>query len=127
MRASGLSGRKFYRNKSRGLIGGVCAGIADYFGFNLRTTRFLAVIACLFFWPAVLILYIGTVLVVPAIDSQTARRREDEEFVRAMRSSPKTTIGDVRRRFQQMDSRLAKMERYVTSSRFNLDQEFKNL
>jgi len=127
MRSGGLSGRKFYRDKSRGMIGGVCAGIADYFGFNLRTTRILALISCMFFWPAVLILYIGTVLLVPAVDLGSERRQEDKEFVRALRSSPKTTIGDVRRRFQQLDRKLARMERYVTSPRFSLEQEFRNL
>ena len=36
-------------------------------------------------------------------------------------------MADVRRRFQRLDARLARMERYVTSPRFNLDQEIRNL
>ena len=36
---------RFTRNADRAVLGGVCAGIADYFGFNLRVTRLLAIIA----------------------------------------------------------------------------------
>ena len=37
--------RAFYRSADRAVLGGVCAGLADYFGFNLRVLRFLAIIA----------------------------------------------------------------------------------
>ena len=39
--------RRFYRDRSRAMVGGVCAGLADYFGFNLRVTRILMVISLL--------------------------------------------------------------------------------
>ena len=37
--------RRFCRNADKAMLGGVCAGIADYFGFNLCVTRMLTVIA----------------------------------------------------------------------------------
>ena len=40
-----MSHRRFTRDADRACIGGVCAGFADYFGFNLRVTRFLVIIA----------------------------------------------------------------------------------
>ena len=57
--------RRFYRNREKALIGGVCAGLADYFGFNLRVTRILAFIAFLMAMPMTLIVYFGTVFLVP--------------------------------------------------------------
>lgn len=119
--------RRFYRNREKAILGGVCAGLADYFGFNLRVTRILAFIAFLMAAPMTLLVYFGTVLLVPTAPDATSQPEYDPEFRRAVRSAPAQTLSDVRRRFQSLDSRLARLERYVTSSRFNLDQEFRNL
>lgn len=119
--------RRFYRNREKAMLGGVCAGLADYFGFNLRVTRILAFIAFLMSMPMTLIVYFGTVLLIPT-DPNVGREPEyDPDFRKAVRSAPAETVSDVRRRFQSLDSRLARLERYVTSSRFNLDQEFRKL
>ena len=122
-----IARRKFYRSRDRAVCGGVCAGLADYFGFNLKMTRVLAVFAFFMAMPVTLIAYFRTVFLVPAASSGDREPDYDPEFRKALRSAPRQTLGDVRRRFQSLDSRLARLERYVTSSRFNLDQEFKKL
>jgi phage shock protein C len=122
-----ISQRRFYRNKDRAIVAGVCAGLADYFGFNLKVTRILAVICLLVAMPMTLLVYFGTVFLVPAMPDLGQRHNYDPDFRRAVRSAPKQTVGDVRRRYQSLDSRLARLERYVTSPRFNLDQEFRKL
>lgn len=119
--------RRFYRNSERGMIAGVCAGIADYFGFNLCATRVLTFLLFLTFTPLTLIAYVGCVLLVPSDKNLWREASGDPEFRREMRSDPGRSLAEVRRRFQSLDSRLARLERYVTSSRFNLDQEFRNL
>ena len=45
-----------------------------------------------------------------------------EEILRA-----KPTVSDVRERYKSMDERLARIERYVTSSRYELDEKFRRL
>lgn len=119
--------RRFYRSRDRAMVAGVCAGLADYFGFNLKVTRLLAVVALFMAMPMTLLVYFGTVLLVPPAPDESERGTYDPEFRRALRSAPRQTLGDVRRRFQSLDSRLARVERYVTSSRFKLDQEFRDL
>lgn len=119
--------RRFYRNRDRAMVAGVCAGLADYFGFNLRVTRFLAFIALLCAMPFTLLAYFAVVFLFPAAPDPARRPDYDAEFQRAMRSDPAQTLSDVKRRFQSLDSRLARLERYVTSPRFNLDQEFRRL
>ena len=121
-----IQARRFYRNKDKAMLAGVCAGFADYFGFNLKVTRILVVIAFFMAMPVTLLVYIATIFLVPSAPDP-ARQARDPEFRRALRSSPSQTLGDVRRRFQSLDSRLARLERYVTSSRFDLDQEFRKL
>ena len=118
--------RRFYRNSSKAMVGGVCAGVADYFGFNLKVTRVLAVISLLFAFPATMLAYFATVLLVPSRPSP--REPEfDPGFRKALRSDPSRTMTEVGRRFRKLDARLARLERYVTSPRFDLDQEFRNL
>jgi len=119
--------RRFYRIRDKAMVAGVCAGLADYFGFNLRVTRILAFISLLMAFPVTVLVYIGAVLLFPSRRSEPVTPRYDAEFRQALRASPAQTLGDVRRRFQTLDGRLAKLERYVTSSRFDLDQEFRKL
>lgn len=109
------------------MVAGVCAGLADYFGFNLRATRFLAVLSLLMAMPVTLLVYFATVFLVPSAPDPARRPDVDANFRQALRSSPGRTLADVKRRFQSLDSRLARLERYVTSPKFDLDQEFKKL
>jgi phage shock protein C len=122
-----MTDRRFYRDADRAMLGGVCAGVADYFGFNLKVTRFLAFIAFLMAMPMAVFAYIAIVLLVPARSLRHGEPTVDPEFKRALRSSPTQAMNDVRRRFRTLDRRLARLEKYVTSSRFQLDQEFKRL
>ena len=119
--------RKFYRSRDRAMVAGVCAGLADYFGFNLKMTRILAFVSLIMATPVTLVAYFATVFLVPAASLGSRDSQYDPEFRQAVRSAPRQTLSDVRRRFQSLDSRLARLERYVTSSRFNLDQEFRKL
>ena len=49
---------RLYRNPRRGKVFGVCAGLADYFGFDLTVTRVLVVIGALFSFPIVCVAYL---------------------------------------------------------------------
>lgn len=122
-----LSRRRFYRNSSRAMVGGVCSGVADYFGFNLKATRLVALISLFVAPPATLLVYFGTVLLVPSRPEPRPEPEYDPEFRRALRSDPGRTMSEVRRRYQGLERRMARLERYVTSRRFQLDQEFRNL
>jgi phage shock protein C len=122
-----IPARRFYRNRDRAMVAGVCAGIADYFGFNRRVTRVLAFVCLLMAMPVTLLIYFGIVLLIPAAPPAPEPAHYDADFRRAVRSDPGATLNDVKRRFQALDSRLARLERYVTSPRFDLDQEFRKL
>ena len=78
-------------------------------------------------FPATMLVYFGIVFLVPSAPVAQKSPNYDEAFRRAVRSDPRHTMAEVGRRYQKMDARLARLERYVTSPRFNLDQEFRNL
>jgi phage shock protein C len=117
---------RFYRDPDAGKIGGVCAGLAEYFGFDLTLTRVLAVIAMLFF-PMVFVAYVVLWFLLPTKPRQLYRDEDDQDFWRGVRVSPAETLSEVRHRFRAADANLQRMERYVTSRNFKLDREFQDL
>ena len=121
-----MPNRRFYRNADKAMLAGVCAGIADYFGFNLFVTRVLAVIAFLAM-PITALGYLALVLLIPSASAREMRPTADPDFRKKMRSSPTQTMSDVRSRFKSLDRRLQRLEKYVTSSRYQLDREFDRL
>jgi phage shock protein C len=128
---AGTSGRRLYRDTDRAKLGGVCAGLSTYLGFNLCVTRFLCVMAFLFAFPFALIAYLGAVLLIPAASSRVygesdyETRRKNALREEILRARP--TTDEVRERYRSMDERLAKIEKYVTSRRYELDEEFRRL
>jgi len=57
-----------------GKVFGVCAGIADHFGWSRTVVRLIALLGLVFFFPAVLIVYLLAALLmdrepVPVVDS----------------------------------------------------------
>jgi len=129
---------RFTRNADKACLGGVCAGIADYFGFNLRVTRLLAIIAFCVAMPVTILVYVSLVLLVPAESgrySYTVERELRRKRRRMSRRERKQAVEDEREdvaaaldeRARSLDERLARVEKYVTSSRYDLDREFRNL
>lgn len=119
--------RRLYRDTQRGVICGVVAGIARHFGFAVGPTRLVVILACFVAFPFVLMTYIGLALVLKPLPMETFETPSEERFWKAVRRSPKATLSDVRYRFRQLDQSLQRMERYVTSPRFKLDRDFRNL
>ena len=56
------------------------------------------------------------------VSEDIRKDRLREEILRA-----KPTVNEVRERYRSMDERLAKIEKYITSSRYELDEEFRRL
>ena len=44
---------KLYRNPRRGMIFGVCAGLAEYFGFDVTVTRVIVAVSAFFAFPVI--------------------------------------------------------------------------
>lgn len=119
---------KLYRNPRRGVIFGVCAGIAEYFGFDVAVTRVIVAMAAFFAFPVIVGAYILLGLLLPVRSSVREPGREaGDPLERQVRSSPHDTLANVRYRFRDLDARLQRLEKYVTSNRYKLDREFRKL
>ena len=54
---SSLPRRSFHLDRQRAVIGGVCAGMADYFGWDVALVRIAWVLATIFFFGSLLLVY----------------------------------------------------------------------
>ena len=126
--ASPAGARRLYRDSEKGLILGVCAGVADYFGFDLTATRVCVAVSLIFFMPATLLVYFGLALLLPKRrNGADESNRAETPVQRAVRAEPHGTLSNVNHRFRGLEVRLQRLEKYVTSPRFQLDQEFETL
>lgn len=119
--------QRFYRDRRNGKIMGVCAGIADYFGWNVTFIRILAIIALFWFNGLTFVIYFVLGFMLPVKPERLYDWDADEEYWRSVRRSASETFRDVRHRFRELDVKLARMEGYVTSGRYDLDREFRDL
>jgi len=117
---------RLYRNTEHRILTGVCAGLADYFGFDRRAVRIAMILAAIPFFAFVVVAYIVMSLVLPERPRQLYEDKEQEEFWRKATMEPKNTFGTVRHRFRELDMRLQKLEAYITSKRFEIDRALKD-
>jgi phage shock protein C len=123
-----------YRDTKNGKLGGVCAGIAEYFGMEIWLVRILAVSAFLlgvgFF---ATLAYIAACLILDKMpeertQQQTTYKEHNVKQKPWQAGQPAEQIlRNVESELNGMEGSLRKMEAYVTSSAFNVDREFKNL
>lgn len=61
------SKKRFFRSRIQGKVTGVCAGVADYFGWDLLIVRLCAVLGLIFFTAPTLVAYIITTILTDKI------------------------------------------------------------
>lgn len=64
--------RKLYRNVEKGIVGGVCAGLADYLRSDVTVVRIVVAIASLVTLMGGVLVYAAMWLIVPPAPSSTA-------------------------------------------------------
>lgn len=118
---------RLYRNPDRGLLTGVCAGVADYFGFEPMPVRFAAVLAAIFFFVPVAIAYVVLSFVLRPRPPALFQSSEEEAFWRGVATAPDGTLQSLRRKFGDLEDRLRHMEGQVTSGDYDLHRKFRDL
>jgi phage shock protein C len=119
---------RFYRDKQNGKIMGVCAGIADYTGFDVALVRICFLAAIFMSGGSVLPFYFIAGWVAPTKPRELDYRgTEDRQFWQGVRASPARAARDIRSRFKDIDRRLADIESYVTTENRSLAREIEQL
>jgi len=119
---------RFYRDKRHGKVMGVCAGIADYTGFDVALVRISFLAAVFMSGGSVLPFYFIAGWVAPNKPSALETRdKEEKQFWQGVRASPARAARDIRSRFKDIDRRLADIESYVTTENRSLAREIEAL
>ena len=123
-----MSRTRFYLDKRNGKIMGVCAGIADYTGFDVSLIR-IAMLAALFMsGGSILPFYFIMGWVSPNKPVALERvDREEQQFWQGVRASPARAARDIRSRMKDIDRRIADIESYVTTENRSLAREIEQL
>lgn len=119
---------RFYRDKRRGKLMGICAGIADYTGFDVSLVRVCFIATIFMSGGSILPFYFIAGFVTPDRPGGRIRDdREDQRFWQGVRASPARAAGDISSRFRDLDRRLADIESYVTTENRSLASEIERL
>lgn len=122
--------KRLYKNPMNKVAAGVLAGIADYFGWDVVWVRVGALIGL--FTPlngVIVIGYIIAAIVLPRRPFGMPVRLDDEDdqFWRSADRKPSVLFGNLKYKFQDLEDRLAGMERVVTTEEWGLRRQFRDL
>ena len=135
---SGYRTRRLYRDPRRAKLGGVCAGVARYFGIEVWLARCLAVTGVIFMGQIVVPAYLIAWVVLdkaPRFDDgvdRASRGDGDREYGSPApelgpRFSPRRNLRDTQADLDQLELKLRRMETHVTSGQYELQRELNRI
>jgi phage shock protein C len=119
---------RFYRDKRNGKFMGICAGIADYTGFDVSLVRVCFLAAVFMSGGSVLPFYFIAAMVTPTKPHVLETRDSDQkQFWQGVRASPARAARDIHSRFRDLDRRLAVIDGTATTENRSLAREIEQL
>lgn len=119
--------RKLYRNRQKGVVGGVCAGVADYFDIDPIIIRIVFIASLFMTLQVAFIVYCIAYFV---LDDDPNALTDGSGKLCSKFNSPyerQSVLNSVHDRFKNVEKRLRRLEAYVTSNRFKLRDEIDRL
>lgn len=128
---------KLKRDTESGKIAGVCAGIAQFFGWEIWVVRILAVAGFLFSGPLFFFGYIALWIILEkkskgaGFSQQFAQKEpvhiEIKSSIYQKGEAPKAAFREIKAAFDELETRLRRLERHVTSKQFTVERQINKL
>jgi phage shock protein C len=119
---------RFYRDKRNGKVMGICAGIADYTGFDVSLVRIAMIAAVFLSSGSILPVYFIAGWISPDKPRELETSNiEERQFWQSVRRSPARTARDIRLQLKDINRRLGDVESYVTTENRTLAREIEQL
>ena len=83
---------RLYRDPAHGVLAGVCAGIANYFGIERIAVRLAFVLALIFFFVPAVLAYVVLAFALPKRPPALYASGEEEAFWRGVATAPDDTL-----------------------------------
>jgi len=117
-----LSRNGIYRSRS-GIILGVCKGLAGHFDFSVFWTRVIALILLFVagFFPAIGLYLLAALLMKPE-PVIPVRNPAEKEFYDSYTYSRQGAVQRLKRRFENLQRRIQRMEHIVTSAEYDWEK-----
>lgn len=118
------NGRGIYRSRN-GVILGICKGLADYYDFSVFWVRVVMVGILLVsgFWPVIGIYLIAALFMKPE-PVQPLENDDEREFYHSYVHSPSNAAQRLKKKFQDLDRRIRRMEDTVTGRDYEWERKF---
>ncbi len=115
-----------YRSR-KGIILGVCKGMAEYFDFSVFWIRTITVIVLIIsgLWPIMGLYFLAALLMKPK-PVIPIHSDDEQEFYDSYTHSRRAAAQRVKRRYDNLESRLRRMEHTVTTPEFDWDRKLKS-
>ena len=122
MKRVGRTLRGGLHRSRNGIILGVCKGIADYFDFSVFWVRAVVVICLILsgFWPITGLYFLAALLMKPE-PVIPIHSDDEQEFYDSYVSSRRSAVDRIKRRYENLERRIRRMEHTVTSREFDWD------
>lgn len=117
--ASSFGSRKLWRIPQRGMIKGVCAGVAEYLDVPVKLVRLIVVLSL--FFGLFFFTFVAYVVLTFALDPKPEGAMGNET------PDTRTQLDAVDAILNDSEQKLRAMERYVTSDGFTLRSRFRQL
>jgi phage shock protein C len=121
-----LSRNGIYRSRS-GIILGVCKGLAEHFDFSVFWTRVIALILLFVagFLPAIGLYLLAALLMKPE-PVIPVRNFAEKEFYDSYTYSRQGAVQRLKRRYENLQRRIQRMEHIVTSAEYDWEKRLNN-
>jgi len=121
--------KRLYRSRTDKVIGGVCGGIAERFGWDPILVRLAAFVTFIISAGGGMVIgYIIAMIIIPKQPlGRSSISPEEDAFWRGVSDRPNVTFGNLKYTFMDLEDRLQKLERNVTSDDWRLRKEFRDL
>src|SRR5215471_18089344 len=94
---------RLWRDTDRGIVAGVCAGIADYIGVEPIVMRLVAVLCLVFFFPPTVVAYVVLALVLRRKPAALYASPDEEALWRGIATAPADTLQSLKRKFADLE------------------------
>lgn len=125
-----INERRLTRNTIEGKLGGVCAGIGDYLGWDHTMVRILTILLIIFTGVPLIAYFILWALMPKDPRAPYVREKREAKsapIVSAGMAGSTTTYSDVRSKFTSLETRLQGLEKSITSKEWKLNRDFRDL
>lgn len=112
--------KMLYKDKDNAWLGGICAGFADKFGFNVIGVRLIFIILSLFTNFIMVLIYL---ILVVTLKEKPILAGNHANPPKNLNDKAKLLLPKVEKNLKKAEQRLSQMENYIISERFSFQRQ----